>query len=78
MARIERVEGLRRGFYTGSFGLIEPDGSAVFSILIRTCVAIGGRLLYQTGGGIVADSDPAREWEETRIKARALRRALDA
>ena len=78
MARIERVEGLRRGFYTGSFGLVEPDGAATFSILIRTCVATDGRLLYQTGGGIVADSDPAREWEETRVTARALRRALDA
>ncbi|MGM0574497.1 MAG: anthranilate synthase component I family protein [Myxococcota bacterium] len=76
MARIERVEGLRRGFYTGSLGVVGPDGGASFNILIRTCVAAGGRLLYQTGGGIVADSDPATEWEETEVKAAALVRAL--
>jgi anthranilate/para-aminobenzoate synthase component I len=76
MARIERVEGLRRGFYTGSLGLVWPDGSALFDILIRTCVAAEGRLFYQTGGGIVADSEPTREWEETEHKAAALERAL--
>lgn len=78
MTRIERVEGLRRGFYTGSFGLVFPDGKASFDILIRTCVVADGRLFYQTGGGIVADSDPEREWEETEHKAAALRRALEA
>ncbi|MCB9729854.1 MAG: anthranilate synthase component I family protein [Deltaproteobacteria bacterium] len=77
MARIERVEGLRRGFYTGSFGLVWPDGRAAFNILIRTCVLARDRLLYQSGGGIVADSDPDVEWEETEHKARALERALD-
>ncbi|MEZ4265002.1 MAG: anthranilate synthase component I family protein [Myxococcota bacterium] len=76
MCRIERVEGLRRGFYTGSFGLVWPGGDAVFDILIRTCVLADGRLFYQTGGGIVADSDPEREWEETEHKAAALERAL--
>jgi para-aminobenzoate synthetase component 1 len=70
---IEHLEGLRRGFYTGSFGLVDHrTGAATFNILIRTCVAAGGRLYYQTGGGIVADSDPAREWTETQHKAAAL------
>ena len=70
---IERLEGLRRGFYTGSFGLVDHrTGAATFNILIRTCIAAGGRLYYQTGGGIVADSDPAREWTETQHKAAAL------
>lgn len=78
MARIEKVEGLRRGFYTGSFGVVGPDGRATFNILIRTCVIAEGRLMYQTGGGIVADSDAAQEWEETEVKARALREALAA
>jgi len=78
MSRIERVEGLRRGFYTGSFGLVFPDGRAAFDILIRTCVVADGRLFYQTGGGIVADSDPEREWEETEHKAAALERALQS
>ncbi len=70
---IERLEGLRRGFYTGSFGLVDHrTGAATFNILIRTCVAAGGKLYYQTGGGIVADSDPGREWTETQHKAAAL------
>ncbi len=73
---IGEVEGLRRGFYCGSLGVIGPDGQASFNILIRTCVAADGRLFYQTGGGIVADSDPATEWQETEIKAAALTRTL--
>jgi para-aminobenzoate synthetase component 1 len=72
MKAIERAEGLRRGFYTGSFGLIKGDGQATFNILIRTCVIAHGRLHYQTGGGIVFDSDGQREWLETEDKARAL------
>ncbi|MGB0588503.1 MAG: anthranilate synthase component I family protein [Myxococcota bacterium] len=76
MKWIEAVEGLRRGFYCGSLGAIGPDGHASFSILIRTCVAAAGQLYYQTGGGIVADSDPSAEWRETEVKARALLRAL--
>jgi para-aminobenzoate synthetase component 1 len=77
MARIEKVEGLRRGFYTGSLGLVDGrTGCATFNILIRTCVVADGRLMYQTGGGIVADSDPGREWEETEVKASALLRSL--
>lgn len=76
MGAIEAVEGLRRGFYTGSLGVVTGDGEAHFNILIRTCVAADGRLFYQTGGGIVADSDPEREWAETEAKAAALTLAL--
>ena len=72
MQKIEEVERVRRGFYTGSVGLIEPDGSANFNILIRTCVAHRGMLYYQTGGGIVADSTAQKEWDETCAKAHAL------
>jgi len=72
MEKIEAVERVRRGFYTGSIGIIEPEGSAHFNILIRTCVAHADKLYYQTGGGIVADSTPEREWEETCTKAQAL------
>jgi len=77
MAWIEAVEGLRRGFYCGSLGVIESDGRATFNILIRTAVAADGRLFYQTGGGIVADSDPATEWQETEVKAHALTELLN-
>ncbi|MEC9071305.1 MAG: chorismate-binding protein, partial [Myxococcota bacterium] len=77
MNRIEKVEGLRRGFYTGSLGLVDGlTGQATFNILIRTCVVADGRLMYQTGGGIVADSDPHREWVETEVKASALVRSI--
>ncbi len=76
MRKIEEVERVRRSYYTGSVGLIEPDGKATFNILIRTCIAANSRLYYYTGGGIVADSTPAREWEETAEKAAALIRTL--
>jgi para-aminobenzoate synthetase component 1 len=46
------------------------------SIVIRTCIATGGRTYFQAGGGIVADSDPAAEYEETLDKARALIESL--
>ncbi len=72
MEKIESIERVRRGFYTGSIGIVDPDGSAHFNILIRTCVVHAGRLYYQTGGGIVADSTPKKEWDETCAKAHAL------
>ena len=76
---IEHLEGLRRGFYTGSFGLVDHRSqAATFNILIRTCIAAGGKLYYQTGGGIVADSDPDHEWTETQHKAAALVEATRA
>ena len=76
MQWIEDVEAHRRGFYCGSLGVIGPQGDATFNILIRTCVHSEGTLYYQTGGGIVADSDPRAEWRETEVKARALIQAL--
>ncbi|MCB9731517.1 MAG: anthranilate synthase component I family protein [Deltaproteobacteria bacterium] len=78
MALIEAVEGQRRGYYTGSLGLVRGTGDATFNILIRTAVVAGDRVLYGTGGGIVADSDPALEWAETEAKALAFERALGA
>ncbi len=78
MARIERVEGLRRGLYTGSLGVVDGTGRATFNILIRSCVVADGQLSYHTGGGIVADSTPEAEWAETEAKAAALVAALSA
>jgi para-aminobenzoate synthetase component 1 len=77
MQKIEEIEGVRRGFYTGSVGIISPDGDAHFNILIRTCIAHDGRLYYQTGGGIVADSTAENEWNETCTKAQALTSLFD-
>lgn len=71
MEVIDQLEPTNRGVYTGSIGLIGIDGSVCLNIAIRT-VIIKRQIAYiQTGGGIVADSDPRREWDETITKARA-------
>lgn len=80
MQIIEQLEPADRGFYCGSIGHIAPDGSALFSVAIRTATltptAPGRwRLDLPVGAGIVADSDPASEWEETLLKAEAFRSA---
>ncbi len=58
--------------------MLGRDGSADFNILIRTLTLHDGELRGRAGAGIVADSDPQRELEETRAKALGLLRALDA
>ncbi|MBI3312005.1 MAG: anthranilate synthase component I family protein [Candidatus Omnitrophica bacterium] len=72
MEIIERLEPVRRQLYTGSFGYISDGGGLDLNILIRTAVVRGGRLYFQAGAGIVADSDPSREYEETLHKAQAV------
>lgn len=72
MELIERLEPVRRQLYTGSFGYFSDTGDLDLNILIRTAVVREGRVYFQTGAGIVADSDPAREYEETLHKARAV------
>jgi para-aminobenzoate synthetase component 1 len=78
MEIIEELEPVRRGMYTGSMGYINFDGTMDFNILIRTLLAYRNKLYFQVGGGIVADSTPEREYEETLIKARAMRKSLEA
>ena len=77
MQIIDELETNRRGVYTGAIGYLSRGASA-FNIAIRTMVAEGGRITYQVGGGIVADSDPEAEYEETLHKGRAMREVLDA
>jgi len=72
MEIIDELEPTQRGVYTGSIGFIGIDGSACLNIAIRTIIIRGRKAFSQTGGGIVADSDPRAEWEETITKARAL------
>lgn len=72
MEIIAELEGEARGAYTGSLGLLGCDGSMDFNILIRTMTVAGRRIGFRAGAGIVADSDPERELEETRAKARGL------
>jgi para-aminobenzoate synthetase component 1 len=76
MEIIDELEPTRRAFYTGAVGALGFDGSLNLSIAIRTVLADGSDYYYQAGGGIVADSDPAGEYDETLAKAAAMARAL--
>ncbi|MDZ3823902.1 MAG: anthranilate synthase component I [Pseudoxanthomonas sp.] len=73
---IEELEPVRRNVYAGAVGWLGWHGDADLAIAIRTAVIQDGQLHVQAGAGIVADSDPAREWEETMSKGRALFRAV--
>jgi len=74
---IEDVEPTERGPYTGSMGRFSLNGDSVFNILIRTAVRDGDTYHLQVGGGVVHDSEPAREYEETLQKARGVLNALE-
>jgi anthranilate synthase component 1 len=78
MQIIAELEGVGRGAYTGSLGWLGVDGDADFNILIRTLTLTGSTVELRAGAGIVADSDPERELEETRAKARGMLRAFGA
>lgn len=77
MEIIEELEPTRRGVYCGSVGYIGFDGDAEFNIAIRSLHLKDGFLDYQVGGGIVWDSDPEAEYQETLDKARAIRETVD-
>lgn len=76
MQIIAELEVCGRGAYTGSMGYLNRDGSMDLNILIRSMVKNGNQLSFRAGAGIVADSIPDAELEETRIKARGMLRAL--
>lgn len=76
MEILEGLEPTRRGLYTGSIGYLGRDGDLDLSIVIRTAILKDGTAHLQVGGGIVADSDPASEYQETLDKARAFFRTL--
>jgi anthranilate synthase component 1 len=76
MEIIAELEGVGRGAYTGAFGWLGRDGDMDLNILIRSAELEGDVLRFRTGAGIVADSDPSRELDETRAKARGMLRAL--
>ena len=73
---IQQLEPVKRNIYAGAIGYIGWWGDADTAIAIRTAIIQNGRLYVQAGGGIVFDSDPAKEWEETMNKGRALFRAV--
>jgi anthranilate synthase component 1 len=76
MEIIEELEGTRRGLYAGAIGYIGYDGNMDSCITIRTIVMQSNSVHIQAGAGIVADSDPGREYQETLNKARALIEAV--
>jgi para-aminobenzoate synthetase component I len=77
MRAIAELEDSSRGLYTGCTGFVDRAGGCSFAVAIRTAVVSEGQVEYFAGGGIVADSDPQREADETDLKARMFLRALE-
>jgi anthranilate synthase component 1 len=72
MEIIDELEPVARGLYAGAVGHFDYHGSLDLCIAIRTLIYRDGRAQWGVGAGIVADSDPEREWEETLNKGRAM------
>jgi anthranilate synthase component 1 len=77
MEIIEELESTRRGPYTGAMAAFGFDDRATLNIVIRTLVRYGDEYHLRVGAGVVHDSDPDREYDETLAKARALLHAVD-
>ena len=77
MEIIDELEPEKRGVYAGAIGYFSANGSMDTCIALRTAVVMDGTMYVQAGSGIVADSDPAAEYEESRNKANALIRAAE-
>ena len=77
MEIIDELEPVKRGVYAGAVGYLGFHGNMDVAIALRTAVIKGGMLHVQAGGGIVADSQPEAEWQETQNKAKALLRAAE-
>ena len=69
---IAELEPFPRGVFTGALGWFGYNGESRFNIAIRTAVAEAGRLQFHVGAGILAESSPEAEWQETLDKARGL------
>ena len=77
MEIIDELEPVKRGIYAGAVGYLGFHGDMDLAIAIRTAIVKDGKLHVQAGAGIVADSDPSSEWQETQSKARAVLRAAE-
>ena len=77
MEIIDELEPVKRGIYAGAVGHMGFNGDMDLAIAIRTAIVKDGQLHVQAGAGIVADSDPASEWQETQNKAQAVLRAAE-
>jgi anthranilate synthase component 1 len=76
MEIISQLEGIGRGVYGGGIGYFSWNGDADFAIAIRTVVMREGKAMIQAGAGIVADSVPSKEYEETERKMAAMLKAV--
>jgi anthranilate synthase component 1 len=76
MEIVDELEPVKRGVYSGAVGYLSWNGNMDTAIAIRTAVIKDGELHVQAGAGIVSDSQPALEWEETLNKRRAMFRAV--
>ena len=74
---IRELEPCPRGLYTGAIGFLGANGESHFNIAIRTITLEQGRAAFHAGAGIVADSVPEQEWEETRHKAAGILEAAE-
>jgi anthranilate synthase component 1 len=77
MEIIDELESERRGFYGGAIGYLSVNGEMDTCIALRTALVKDGEIVIQAGGGVVADSDPESEYQESNNKARALMRAAE-
>ncbi len=77
MEIIDELEPNRRSLYTGAIGYLSQGGSSAFNVAIRTILVEGDRASFQVGGGIVADSDPVAEYDETLAKGRGMLDVLE-
>ena len=77
MEIIDELETERRGFYGGAIGYLSANGDMDTCIALRTALVKDGQVIAQAGGGVVADSDPEAEYQESNNKARALIRAAE-
>ena len=77
MEIIDELEPVKRCIYAGAVGYLDFHGNMDVAIALRTAVVKDGRLHVQAGGGVVADSQPEAEWQETQNKARALLKAAE-
>jgi para-aminobenzoate synthetase component 1 len=78
MEIIDELEPIARGPYTGALGYLGFNNQSQLSIVIRTALCLGGQVYFPVGAGIVADSVPAAEYDETLAKARGFVAALEA
>jgi para-aminobenzoate synthetase component 1 len=76
MQIIAEIEGAERGVYCGAIGYFSPGGGLLLNVAIRTLVFSRGRAVFSAGGGIVLESDPGLEYEETLAKGRGMLTAI--